>query len=125
MKGTRAVRWGVGALIVLGIGIAMLALPTSAHAGGVHLSIGFGIPYPVYVVPGPVVVAPPPVVVYPAPVVRYQSPVVIAPPYAGYPRHYGYPRYYHPGWAKRHYGHHPAYGYKYYKPWRHGWKDDD
>jgi len=101
-------------LIGIGIGIAALAIPTSAQAGGVHLSIGFGIPYPVYVVPGPVVVAPPPVVVYPAPVVGYYSPVVIAPPYPGYPHHY------HPGWAKRHYGYNPVYGYKSYKPWRHG-----
>ena len=64
-------------------GLAALALPRPAHAGGVHVSLGFGLPVPVYVAPTPVVVAPPPLVypappvyVHPAPVVVVQPPVV-------------------------------------------------
>ena len=50
-------------------GLAALALPRPAHAGGVHVSLGFGLPVPVFVAPPPPVVYPaPPVYVYPAPV---------------------------------------------------------
>ena len=41
-------------------GLAALALPRHAHAGGVHVSLGFGLPVPVFVAP------PPPVYVQPA-----------------------------------------------------------
>ena len=49
-------------------GLAALALPRPAHAGGVHVSLGFGLPVPVFVAPPPPVVYPaPPVYVYPRP----------------------------------------------------------
>ena len=32
-------------------GLAALALPRPAHAGGVHVSLGFGLPVPVFVAP--------------------------------------------------------------------------
>jgi hypothetical protein len=68
-------------------GLAALALPSPAHAGGVHVSVGFGLPVPVFVAPAPVVVAPqsavvypaPPVYVQPAPVVVEQPPVMVEP----------------------------------------------
>jgi hypothetical protein len=116
MKHARAVRWGMSILMGLGVSLAVLALPTSAQAGGVNLSIGIGSPFPVQVVPAPVWVAPPPpvvvypapVVMYPAPVVMYPAPVVIGRPYPAYPYHLP------PGHAKRYYGR-PVYGYKYYR----------
>jgi hypothetical protein len=69
-------------------GLAALALPLPTHAGGVHVSVGFGRPWPVIVQPAPVVVARP-TVVYPAPVIA-QAPVVVADPPEGYaPPAYG------------------------------------
>jgi hypothetical protein len=69
-------------------GLAALALPLPTHAGGVHVSVGFGRPWPVIVQPAPVVVARP-TVVYPAPVIA-QAPVVVAAPPEGYaPPAYG------------------------------------
>jgi hypothetical protein len=109
-------RWGIGLLTCLGIGLAGLVAPTPAHAGGVHLSIGIGIPAPVYVAPPPVVVTPAPVVVYPEPHVIYPPPVVFVDPHPGY-RAYHLP----PGLAKKSYGYHPAYGYKFRKHHRHDW----
>jgi hypothetical protein len=70
----------------LGLSLLALAVPWSAHAGGVHISVGFELPVPVAVVPvpapvvvtpAPVVVQRPPMVVYPAPVIVRQPPVVI------------------------------------------------
>jgi hypothetical protein len=94
--------------IVTFLAVTSLILPLSAHAGGVHVSIGFGLPLPVAIVapPPPVVVAPQPVVVQPAPVVVQQYPVVVAEPrvvytypaYGGY-RYRGY----------RHWGHYYRY----------------
>jgi hypothetical protein len=97
----------------LGIGLGGLALATPAQAGGIHVSIGLGIPAPVYVAPPPLVVAPAPVIVQPAPSVIYEPPVVVTPPYLGYWPHIP------PGHAKRYYGYAPVYGYKAYKkhPW--------
>ncbi len=66
MKRMRLLGWTFGMMI---FSMASLALPLPASAGGVHVSIGLGVP----VYPAPVVVAPPPAVVYPAP-------VVVAPP---------------------------------------------
>ena len=53
-------------------GLAALALPRPAHAEGVHVSVGFGLPEPMVVAPVPVVVAPQPTVVYPVPPVYVQ-----------------------------------------------------
>ena len=83
------------------LAVTSLVLPLSAHAGGVHVSLGFGLPFPVAVVAPPplVVIAPRPVFVQPAPVFVPPPPVVIAGPrvvyrypyYGGY-RHW---RHYH------------------------------
>jgi len=80
----------VRTLGIVGVcGLAALALPLPAHAGGVHVSVGFGLPWPVVVAPAPVVVARP-TVVYTAPVVVYPAPVVVADPQEGYaPPAYG------------------------------------
>jgi hypothetical protein len=89
--------------IVTFLGMSLLALagPWSAHAGGVHVSVGFELPVPVAVVPAPapVVVAPAPVVVYPAPVVVRRPPVVIEERRVIYRDHLP------PGLAKKFYGH--------------------
>jgi hypothetical protein len=105
----------IGMVIGLGLGIAEFGVPQPAQAGGVRLSIGIGIPTPVYVAPAPVVVAPAPVLVYPPPAVVYPYPVVVTPPYFVYKHHFP------PGFAKKHYGHQPAYGYKFYKPGKRRW----
>jgi len=71
------------------VGMASLSLPFPAQAGGVHVSIGVGLP---------VVVAPAPVIVQPAPVVY------------GYPAYgysaYGYPAYRGPYRYWKHHHHH-------------------
>ena len=97
--------------VVTLLGIATLALPLPAHAGGVHVSIGFGLPFPVVVAPQPVVVVPQPVIVQQAPVivqpeptVVYQPPVVVTEPQVVY--------------AQPSYGGYPYYR-DYYRPWRH------
>ena len=59
-------------LTFLGLSLLALAVPWLAHAGGVHVSVGFELPVLVAVVP-----APAPVVVAPAPVVVRQPPVLI------------------------------------------------
>src|SRR5437588_11117729 len=64
-----------GILTFLGLSLLVLVVPWSAHAGGVHVSVGFELPVPVAVVPAPV-----PVVVTPAPVVVQRQPVVIERP---------------------------------------------
>jgi hypothetical protein len=99
MKRMRPLLWTFGMMTFFGM--ASLALPLPAHAGGLHVSIGIGVP----VYPAPVVVAPAPVVVYPAPVVVARFPVVVAPP----PVVYGAPPvlvgdYYGP--RHRHWRHH-------------------
>ena len=105
--------WPFGIVVFLGLSMIGLAAPGAVHAGGVHLSIGIGVPTPVYVTPPPVVVAPAPVIVQPPPVVMYPSPAVIAEPPVVYARPLPW------GLEKRYYGYHPAYGYKYYKHWKH------
>jgi PXPV repeat-containing protein len=111
----------VGVLVGLAIIIAVWAMPQSAQAGGVHLSIGVGIPAPVYVGPPPVVVQPAPVIIQPAPSVVY--PGVVFPPPVVYTVPYGvYGRPLPPGLAKKYYGHHHGPGYyKIYKHGKHGW----
>src|SRR6266446_10034196 len=86
--------------VVTLIGIASLALPFPAQAGGLHVSIGVGLPVvvapvPVIVQPAPVMVAPQPVFVQRAPVIVTESPVVVAEPRVvyGYPSYRGYYRY--------------------------------
>lgn len=95
------------------LGIASLALSLPAHAGGLHVSIGVGLPFPVAVVPAPVVVAPaPPVVVQPVPVVVAPPPVVVAEPRVVRARWLPL------GIAKQYYGDHP-------KHWKHHRHHDD
>ena len=103
-------------------GLAALALPRPAHAGGVHISLGFGLPVPVFVAPPPAVVYPAPsVYVQPAPVVVVQPPVVYGQPYSrGYASYGGYGR----SWRHRHYddGDHTAHR-DYRRPnGGHGWR---
>jgi len=82
--------------VVTLVGMASLALPLPAQAGGVHVSIGVGLP--VVVAPAPVIVQPAPVVL-PQPVIVVQPPVVVAEPRVVY----GYP--YSRG-SYRHWRHH-------------------
>jgi hypothetical protein len=110
----------VGVLVCLIVSIAAWVMPQPAHAGGVHLSIGVGIPGPVYVGPPPIVIHPAPVIVQPAPNVvypgwTYPPPVVYPVPYGGYGRQLP------PGLAKKYHGHYPEYGHKFYKHRKHGW----
>ncbi len=122
MKRVNVVLMTVGVLTFLGVSLIGLAMPTAAYAGGVSLSIGIGIPFPVAVAPAPVLVAPAPVVVQPAPVVvqpppvvMYQEPVMIAQPYPVYQPYAVYPRPLPPGLAKKYYGYRPVRGYKFYR----------
>ena len=88
------------------VGMASLALPFPAQAGGVHVSIGVGVPFPEVVYPAPVVVQPAPVVVAQPPVIVQRAPVIVAPPpmVVTEPRVvYGYPYY---GGSYRHWRHH-------------------
>jgi hypothetical protein len=116
-------------------GLAALAHPRPAHAGGVHVSVGFGLPGPVFVAPAPVVIAPQPTVVYPAPpvyvqpapVVVEQPPVVVQPQVVyGQPSYRGYAYYggYRRPWRHHHHddGDHEEHG-QYWRPndW-HGWR---
>jgi len=111
MERRKATWWTRGLLVSLGISIAALAMPLTAYAGGIHISIG--IPAPVYVAPPPVVVYPAPVIVQPAPGIVYPPPVVFSAPYGVYGHHLP------PGIAKKYYGYHPVYGYKSYKHGKH------
>jgi hypothetical protein len=118
MKRSRTVVWTVGILAALGVSLATWMLPPVADAGGVNLSIGIGIPAPVYVAPPPVVVHPAPVIVHPAPRVVYPPPGAYAVPYGVY----GYPV--PPVIVRKHHGYHgyyPARGYKFYKYGQPGW----
>jgi hypothetical protein len=111
--------------VCLAVSLALGVMPPAADAGGVRLSIGIGVPAPVYVAPPPIVVQPAPVVVQPAPGlvypgVVYPPPVVYTSPYGVY----GYPV--PPGIAKQYRGYRPAHGYKFYKHGKHGrWHHDD
>jgi hypothetical protein len=122
MKHRRVLSLTAGVLLGLGVSIATWAMPQSAHAGKLHLSIGIGIPAPVYVAPPPVIAHPAPIIVHPAPVIVYPPPVAFSAPYGVYGH------YFPPGIAKPYYGYHPAYGYKFYKHKKHYRKhphDDD
>jgi len=66
--------------VVTLVGIASLALPFPAQAGGVHVSIGVGLPFPGVVYPAPVIVQPAPVVVAPQPVIVQRAPVIVTEP---------------------------------------------
>ena len=96
MKRIRTILRTCGMVAVLGL--ATLALPLPAHAGGVHIDIGLPLllPFPIFVAPAPIFVAPPPEVVYPAP-------VVVSPEDYGY---YGY----RPGYWRHPYHVHNGYG---------------
>ena len=110
----------VGVLVGLAVSTAVWVMPQAAHAGGVHLSIGVGIPAPVYVGPPPVVFHPAPVIIQPAPSVVY--PGVVFPPPVVYTVPYGvYGRSLPPGLAKKYHRHYPRHGYKSYKHGKHGW----
>ena len=80
--------------VVTLVGMASLALPFPAQAGGVQVSIGVGLPFPGVVYPAPVIVAPQPVIVQRAPVMVIESPVMVAEPRVvyGYPSYRGYYR---------------------------------
>jgi len=93
--------------VVTLVGMASLALPFPAQAGGVHVSIGVGLPVvvapaPVLVQPAPVVVAPAPVLVQRAPIIMVPPPVVVSEPQVvyGYPYYRGYHRH------RKHHHHH-------------------
>src|SRR2546430_347091 len=93
--------------VVTLVGMASLALPVPAQAGGVQVSIGVGLPFPGVVYPAPVIVQPAPVVVVPQPFIVQRAPVIVtAPPVVvGEPRVvYGYPDYrgYHRHWKHHH-----------------------
>jgi hypothetical protein len=110
----------VGVFVGLAASIAVWIMPQPAHAGGVHLSIGVGIPAPVYIGPPPVVVHPAPVIIQPEP--SYIYPGVVYPPPVVYTVPYGvYGRPWPPGLAKKYPGHHYGHGYKFYKHGKHGW----
>jgi len=108
-------------LTFLGLSLLALAVPWSARAGGVHVSVGFELPVPVAVVPAPapVVVAPAPVVVQrppvvlerPAPVVVYPAPVVVRqPPVVIEERRVMYRHHLPPGLAKKFYSYEHRHG---------------
>jgi hypothetical protein len=120
MKRSRALSWTIGILVGLGVSLITWVIPAPADAGGVRLSIGIGIPAPVYVAPPPVIVQPAPVIVHPAPGIVY--PGVVYPPPGAYAVPYGaYGHPVPPVIVKKHHGYHPAYGYKFYKHGRRGW----
>ena len=90
------------------LGLVSFLLPLPTHAG-VRVSVGIGLPVPVFVAPAPVVVAPQPVIVYPGSVV-YEAAPVLVPGYYGHPsgswryprRHHGYDGYRQGGWRHQH-----------------------
>jgi|SoiMethySBSTD1v2_1073268.scaffolds.fasta_scaffold129167_4 hypothetical protein len=129
MQHRNTVLWKYRILPFLGLGLLALAVPWSAHAGGVHVSVGFELPVPVAVVPAPapVIVAPVPVVVQrppvvierPAPVVVYPAPVVVRqPPVVIEERRVLYRDHLPPGLAKK------FYGYEHVR-WKHHHHHDD
>ena len=113
--------FAVTVIAVVGLAASLVTwvMPPAADAGGVRLSIGIGIPAPLYVAPPPIVVQPAPVIVQPVPGVVYPGvvyppPVAYAVPYAAYG--YAVP----PVIVKQHRGYHHAHGYKFYKHQKHG-----
>ena len=103
----------------LSLSLLALAVPWSAHAGGVHVSVGFGLPVPVAVVPAPLVVTPAPVIVQRPPVVVYPEPVIVRqPPVVIEERRVIYRDHLPPGLAKK------FYGYERVR-WKHHHHDDD
>jgi hypothetical protein len=75
--------------LVMFLGIASLVLPLTAHAGGLQVSVGLGLPVPVVVAPTPVVVTrPQPVIVPSAPVVVTRPPIIVGEPCVGSTRPY-------------------------------------
>ena len=112
MQHRNTVLWKYSILPFLGLSLLALAVPWSAHAGGVHVSVGFELPIPVAVVPAPapVVVAPTPVVVQRPPVVFYPGPVVVQqPPVVIEERRVIYRDHLPPGLAKKFYGYKPMH----------------
>jgi hypothetical protein len=106
--------------LVMLLGIASLALPLSAHAGGLRVSIGLGLLVPVVVAPAPVVVMrPQPVIVQSVPVVVTRPPMIVGEPYGESERpYYGG---YHAGYQRPSYG-----GYqRHWRHWKHHRHDDD
>ena len=97
MQRAHGILWRFGVVTFLSMGLVSLMIPWPAQAGGVHVSVGFGLPFPVVVAPVPVYVEPAPVYVQPAPVVVYPAPVLVADPY---PRQ-GYSPYYGHRWNKK------------------------
>src|SRR5437867_6263941 len=65
--------------VVTLVGMASLALPFPAQAGGVQVSIGVGLPFPGVVYPAPMIVQPAPVVV-PQPIIVQRAPVIVTEP---------------------------------------------
>ena len=112
--------WKDSILIFLGLSLLALAVPWSAHAGEVHVAVGFELPVPVAVVPAPpaVVVAPAPVRVQRPPVVVYPAPVVVRPPVVIEERRGMYRDHLPPGLAKKFYGYEHA-------RWKHRHHHDD
>jgi hypothetical protein len=124
MTRRRTLSLTVGVLVGLGVCLVTWVMPSPAQAGGVRVSIGIGIPAPVYVAPPPVVVHPAPVIVHPAPGIVY--PGVVYPPSAAFTVPYGvYGHPVPPVIVKKHRGYHHAHGYKFYKHRKHGWGHRD
>ena len=71
MTRRRALSVTVIGVVCLAVSLATWVMPRVADAGGVRLSIGIGIPAPVYV-------APPPIIVHPAPY-RPAAPGIVYP----------------------------------------------
>jgi hypothetical protein len=90
MKRTSGMLRRFGMLTFLGLGLVSLMLPWQAQAGGLHVSIGLGLPLPVAVMPAPVYVQPAPVYVQPAPAYVQSAPVVVTEPYPGQAYYRGY-----------------------------------
>jgi hypothetical protein len=115
MTRKRALSVTVVGVVCLVVSLATWVMPPAADAGGVHFSIGIGVPAPVYVAPPPVVVQPAPVFIQPAPGVVYPPPVGYTVPYGAYG--YAAP----PVIVKPYRGYHRAYAYKFYKHGKPGW----
>lgn len=119
--------WPYGILTLLAVSLLGMAMPLTARAGGVHVSVGLELPIPVAVVPAPVVVAPAPVLVQQPPVLIAQSaPVIVqpAPAVVLEPRRVVYPGHLPPGLAKKFYGYQYGHGEGFGKPWKHHHQDD-
>ena len=119
MTWRRALSGTVIGVVCLAVSIATWVMPLTSEAGGVHFSIGIGVPAPIYVAPPPIVVHPAPVIVQPAPGIVY--PGVVYPPPVAYTVPYGvYGHPVPPVIVQPPRGYYPAYGYKFYKHGRPG-----